>query len=128
MKLSSIGNRGSDLFPFTLRNSGNAPEAKFNVTIGREYTAHALAWWQHGVGALIVDDTGRPNWKPIDLFEVVDATIPNHWEFRHGSGGVVLALIGYPALIHDPNHHDDLIERKKSAYEVFLSETGADRG
>jgi hypothetical protein len=37
----------------------------------------------------------------------------------------VLALWGYPALIRDPNHHDNLIERKLSALDTFLVESGA---
>ncbi|NUK00166.1 hypothetical protein [Streptomyces lunaelactis] len=82
-----------------------------------------MALWTYGLGVLIVDDTGKPNWKLIDLFSVVDRRLPNTWEFEViKDRAPVLAIWGYPTLVRDPNHHDDLIERKSSALEVFLRE------
>lgn len=125
MRLVCVGSVGGDLPPGVLEKSGNTPVSRFNVTVGQEYVARAMALWTYGLGVLIVDDTGKPNWKPIDLFEVSDARIPDGWEFSTVKDrDPVLALWGYPALIRDPRHHDELIERKKSAYEVFLQESG----
>jgi hypothetical protein len=36
----------------------------------------------------------------------------------------VIALWGYPTLIRDPDHHDNLINRNISALDAFLRETG----
>jgi hypothetical protein len=85
-----------------------------------------MALWTYGLGVLIIDDTGRPNWKLIDLFVVVDGQLPGNWEFAAVTQREpVLALWGYPALVRDPDHHDNLVERKLSAMDAFLRESGA---
>jgi hypothetical protein len=126
VRLVCTGSTGADLPADALERSGNTPFSRFNVTVGDEYDVWAMALWTYGIGVLIVDDTGRPNWKPIDLFVVVDGRLPKHWEFavvrQHEP---VLALWGYPTLARDPNHHDNLIERKLSALDAFLRESGA---
>lgn len=125
MRLECVGSAGSDLPEAFLASSGNMPSSRFNVTVGREYIARAMALWAYGLGVLVIDDTGEPNWKPIELFNVVDGELPQGWEFAVAHNPKpVLALLGYHSLIRDPNHHDDLIERKKSAIEAFIRESG----
>lgn len=86
-----------------------------------------MVLWTYGLGVLIVDDTGRPNWKPIGLFKVIDGNVPKYWEFAIvGGREPILALWGYPSLIRDPSHHDDLIDRKLSALGAFRRETEGD--
>lgn len=126
MRLVCKGTQGSDLPADVLERSGNTPWSQFNVTIGREYVAYAMALWTYGLGVLLVDDTSKPNWKLMELFDVVDGGLPSHWEFCLLKGcEPVLALWGYPSLIRDPNHHDDLINREWPALETFFRETGA---
>lgn len=126
VRVVCTGNVGADLPADVLKKSGNTPFSRFNITIGAEYDVRAMVLWTHGLGLLIVDDPGRPNWKPIDLFIVPDGQIPANWEFTVVSQqGPVLAFWGYPTLIHDPDHYDNLIERKMSALEAFLRESGA---
>lgn len=128
MRLQCRGNSGAALPASALGASGNTSNSRFNITVGEQYDARAMALWTYGLGVLIVDDTGRPNWKPLDLFVVFDGGLPDNWEFTIVSQREpVLALWGYPALIHDPRHHDDLIDRKISAFRRFLDESGADR-
>jgi hypothetical protein len=126
VRLACIGSVGADL-PADLRErSGNTPFSNFNVTVDEEYDVWAMASWTYGIGVLIVDDTGRPNWKPIDLFAVVDGRLPTNWEFAVvRQREPVLALWGYPTLVRDPDHHDNLIERTLSALDDFLRESGA---
>jgi hypothetical protein len=123
VRLVATGSRGSDLPPAVLEKSGNTPQSKFNVTVGREYVVRAMALWTYGMGVLMVDDTGRPHWNLLDVFEVVDPRLPAGWEFTRRDGDPVIALWGYPTLIRDPSHHDDLIDRKTSALEAFRRET-----
>lgn len=125
MNLLCVGSVGGDLSAEVRERSGNTPSSRFNVTVGRQYVVRAMALWTYGLGVLIVDDTGRPNWKPIGLFEVVDPQLPDGWEFAVlKDRDPVVALWGYPTLIRDPTHHDKLIDRKNSALEAFLQETG----
>ncbi|GAA0981985.1 hypothetical protein GCM10009555_051090 [Acrocarpospora macrocephala] len=125
MRLSCIGTTGSDLPARTLEGSGNTRFSRFNVTVGREYVARAMALWANGLTVLIVDDNDRPNWKPIELFDVVDGSIPDDWEFTTVGieGSSVRALWGYPTLIRDIGHHDALVDRDKTAWRIFLDET-----
>ncbi|WP_155359572.1 hypothetical protein [Acrocarpospora macrocephala] len=84
-----------------------------------------MALWANGLTVLIVDDNDRPNWKPIELFDVVDGSIPDDWEFTTVGieGSSVRALWGYPTLIRDIGHHDALVDRDKTAWRIFLDET-----
>jgi hypothetical protein len=126
VKLICTGSTGADLPADVLERSANTPFSRFNVTKDDEYEVWAMALWTYGIGVLIIDDTGRPSWKPIDLFIVVDGRIPTYWEFAVVERREpVLALWGYSTLVSDPKHHDNLIERKLSALDVFLRETGA---
>jgi hypothetical protein len=126
VRLVCTGSSGADLPVEVLEGSGNTPFSKFNVTVDDEYNAWAMALWTYGLGVLVVDDTGRPNWKPIDLFVVVDGQLPANWEFAVVmQRGPVLALWGYPTLVRDADHHNNLIERKLSALDAFLRESGA---
>lgn len=128
MKLLCVGDRGSDLSREVLEKSGNTPESRFNLTKNRQYRAHAMALWTYGLGVLIVDDTGNPNWKLIELFDVIDGRLDPRWVFTPGRDRdpLVLGLWGYPALINDPDHYVALIERKRSAYDAFMNESGSE--
>jgi hypothetical protein len=115
---------GSDLTARFLEQSGNTSKSRFSLSIGQEYRAHAMALWTYGLGVLVLDDNGRPNWKPMELFTVSDGRLPANWEFVQTVGREpVVALWGYSTLVRDPKHHDDLIDRKLSALEVFRRET-----
>ena len=72
MRLICIGSRGSDVPRDVLEKSGNTPLSRSNVTVGVEYIVRAMALWTYGIGVLVMDDTGRPNWKPIELFRVFE--------------------------------------------------------
>jgi hypothetical protein len=123
VKLLCVGSYGRDLPGDVLVASGNTPASRFDIGIGEEYEAYAMALWTYGLGVLIVNDTGRPFWMPISLFRVVDGVLPDYWEFIVlENRNPVLALWGYTSLIRDPKHHDDLIERDQAALEVFRRE------
>lgn len=125
MRVVCVGETGSDLSAGTLEKSGNTKYSKFNVTIGREYTVYAMSLKISGLSLLVVDDTGRPNWRHIELFNVVENSLPSHWEFVTipiHENQRVLSLWGYPTLIRDLRHRGDLIDRKYSALAAFVRE------
>jgi hypothetical protein len=107
-----------------LEKSGNTPPSKFTVTAGQEYAVRAMALWTYGMGVLIVDDTGRPNWKAARSVQCRRPAPSGGLGIRQERRRPVIALWGYPTLIRDPDHHDNLINRKISALEAFLRETG----
>jgi len=90
-----------------------------------------MSIWETSLDVLVCDDTGKPNWWPIGLFEFDHQTVPCDWEFglldgEAASGGDSLnkavAYWGYKEMVRNPTHHDDLIERKPEALRVFFDE------
>lgn len=116
-----------------VRNQGESPPATeyrglyytesttFDVKPGRDYVVHAMALFNYGLIVLLADETERPNWYPIELFEVLDDSLPADWHvaFTGGGEGDLQALWGYRALIEDPTHYEGLIEREPSAMRDF---------
>lgn len=124
MIATCIGNYGKHLPPAVLSKSGNTERSNFHLTIGRQYTVYAMAQWVSGFGLLVIDDNEDPRWKEIELFDLADRRIPVGWEFVKidEEFSQVLALWGYPSLIRDPSHYDDLAEGKSCAMTEFLNE------
>lgn len=123
MLIVAVGSAGADLPADLIARSGNTPHSKFNTTPGVEYRVCAMALWTYSLGYLVVDDTGRPHWKLAELFRVTDGRLPSNWEFCVVKNREpVLALWGYPSLIRDSSHYEDLIERKRHALETFAQE------
>ncbi len=106
-------------------------ETVFHVQVGSEYQMLGMGIWETTLLALVCDDTGKPNWHPIGLFEFEPQRLPADWEFalydgEAASGGDVqsrwVARWGYSKLVRDPSHSDGLIERDPSALEIFYRE------
>jgi hypothetical protein len=106
-------------------------ETTFHVTVGREYLVLGLGIFETVLLALVCDDTNKPNWLPIGVFEFQSAAFPADWEFvlvdpLAASGADAsnrwVAVWGYPELVHDRSHSDRLIERDAAALEIFFSE------
>ena len=88
-----------------------------------------MAMYKLGLIVLIESDTGRPDWLPAELFEVVDGELPADWRFAtrdEGESGMQ-AIWGYPELVDDPGHKDALIEREIAALTVFAARVAASR-
>lgn len=125
-----VHNNGTELGTPERRRSFT-DETVFHVTLGSEYRVFAMSIWETELNVLVRDDTGKPNWWPIGLFEFEDQTVPCDWEFAlldgpAASGGYSLnravARWGYREMIRNPKHHDDLIERKPEALQIFFEE------
>ena len=108
-------------------------ETVFHVTLGTEYVVMGMGIFKHSLVLLICDETERPNWLPIGLFEVTDTLMPATWQFRLLDGVAAssaqpsvgwIALWGYPELAVDSQHIDKLIERDPDALAVFQRRLG----
>lgn len=95
----------------------------FYLTLNETYQVHGLGLYNGGLCALVVDDTGKPNWYPVEAFVVVDGVLPVGWRFglrdEDGPTGMQ-ALWGYPELIDNSDHVKALIERDASAMSTFF--------
>lgn len=112
----------------------------FDLSIGAEYPVLGLGIWETVLLALVSDETGKPNWLPVGLFEFNSENVPADWEFALLDGLAAsagdasnrwVARLGYPELVRNPSHSDELIERNPAALRIFfreLAETSEKRG
>jgi hypothetical protein len=96
----------------------------FHVELGMEYEVYEMGLFNFGLIVLVVDSTGRPNWYPIDLFEVAVDEIPSEWVFARRTGGEegMSAVWGYSRLARDQRLDEALAMHEEDAMIVFWSE------
>lgn len=130
-----------------IRNSGESlglpsdgamhtEQTVFDVTLGARYEVFGLGLFKATLLALVLDETEKPNWLPVGLFDFADCEIPPDWHFAVQDGIVAsgvgstygwIARWGYAELVNDLSHVDALIEREPAALEVFYREVGRRR-
>jgi hypothetical protein len=106
-------------------------ETIFHLELAKEYVVLGLGIFETVLLALVRDETGRPSWLPIGLFEFEGTALPADWEFTvvdgvAASGGVAsdrwVARWGYAELVGKAPLSDALIEREPHALEIFERE------
>lgn len=106
-----------------------SPDATYPVKVGRDYTVMGMGIFETDLSVLICDETGKPFWHPIGLFDIPTQEVPLHWEFClldgvAASGGDAtnrwIAKWGYPELVRDPDHSEKLMERDPLALDLFF--------
>jgi hypothetical protein len=122
-------NRGADLGP-PERGFLYFPQTVFNLVIGSAYKILGMGIFESMLVVLALDDTGKPNWLPIGLFSIESISIPDAWEFTlldgpAASGGATgdhwVAMWGYPELVRNRAHSDELVERDPIALAIFFN-------
>jgi hypothetical protein len=97
-------------------------DAMMQLTVDAEYAVCAMSIYAGSLMVLVSDDTGLPNWYPIQLFRVADSGLSGSWRFAsYCESAHLQALWGYEELIEDESHYDSLLERDAEALAVFLS-------
>jgi hypothetical protein len=103
----------------------------FNLDLGKLYPILGLGVFETVMLALVCDESERPNWLPVGVFEIDSTILPTDWEFAvldaaGASGGDVsnrwVARWGYSELVHDERHLEELIQREPAALEIFSRE------
>lgn len=115
-------------------------DTEFDLCVGVSYPVLGIGIFETVVLALVHDETEKPNWLPIGLFEFKQVTIPGDWLFSiedglAASGGNAdnrwTAKCGYARLVNDSSHSDGLVERDEGHlrhyYAELLSRTGITR-
>jgi hypothetical protein len=103
---------------------GESERTIYHVSVAAEYFVFAMALYNSVMILLLVDDTGKPNWYPIEFFSFNQPKLPTDWFFstdvanEHGVG----AIWGYQHLVSDPEHYERLIERDPDALRIFGQE------
>jgi len=106
-------------------------QTAFHLEVGKGYLVLGLGVFETVLLALVCDETGKPNWLPIGLFDFGPTALPDEWEFvlldgAAASGGDAtnrwVARWGYAELVRNDRHSDGLIERDPAALEFFFRE------
>jgi hypothetical protein len=114
-----------------LRGLYYTEQTVLHVALGAEYLVLGMSLYKAGLTVLIRDETGKPNWLPIGLFEFDNQALPPDWEFalidrKAASGGAeslgTTAEWGYQKLVRDAQHAQDVIERRPEALRIFFDE------
>lgn len=120
-------NTGSELL-HPARGHFYSERTKFALTPGQDYRVAGLGIFETILLALVCDDTGKPNWLPVGLFDLEDMEVADSWHFAVRNGllaaggdptGQWIAMWGYKELVFDPRHSEALIDREPEALAVF---------
>jgi len=113
------------------RGNFYGPKTVFNIEVNREYRILGMGIFDTVLLVLVCDESRKPNWLPIGLFEFDSWQLPASWEFSlldgvAASGGASsdrwVARWGYAELVQNAHHSDALIERDPEALKVFFRE------
>lgn len=102
---------------------GYTKQSRFDLTVGRTYTAYAVCLWGSVLHYLVLSEMGGPNWYPADLFRVVCGKLPRSWVFAYTNAPEdvqVRAVFGYRELVEAETHFDELSEKTPEALGVFF--------
>ena len=77
MRVRAIRNKFVDA-PSAVAAFGSI-QTNTNITVGREYDAHALSVFEGVVFLQIVTDARFISWIPSWFFDVIDAAVPSDW-------------------------------------------------
>ncbi|MDX6283867.1 MAG: hypothetical protein QOH03_4938 [Kribbellaceae bacterium] len=96
----------------------------FHLELGKEYEVYEMGLFNFGLIVLVVDSTGRPDWYPLDVFEIVHGAIPPEWVFarRAGNQEGMSAVWGHSRLANDQSLDEALTMHEEDAMEVFWRE------
>ncbi|GAA0640470.1 hypothetical protein GCM10010174_73400 [Kutzneria viridogrisea] len=113
-------NRGSTL-PEDYRGLHYSEHTVFQLTPDRDYPAQGVGYFNGGVVVLVADDDAEPLWCSMDFFEVVDGSLAADWKFALRGDGPHgwEAVMGYPALAEDEQHHQGLNEERDADQQLF---------
>jgi hypothetical protein len=103
---------------------------QFALTIGDPYPVLGMELYRDVLQILVPDnsDHKRPQWLPVDLFEIEKSEVPAIWYFQAYSSGAVAhergfrARWGYRQLVESDMHRDGLEELDPAALAIFAEE------
>lgn len=126
MIVRAVINTGGELLARNGPTLGELRSTQYGIDVGKEYDVYAMSLVTGGIDVLVLAPR-RPSWMPLGLFDVVDDSLPANWHFAPVTDKQhVFARWGYLSMVRDPNHSQDLTERKLSAKRVFERETGVE--
>jgi hypothetical protein len=107
-----------------LERFGYRPGRSLPLTVGREYTAYAIAFLGEQVWYFIENDDADvlryPSREPAELFQVTEGSIPRCWRFAFTPGhSDHQALMAFPEWTEDRFFYDRLTDGQVREVEIF---------
>lgn len=92
--------------------------------IGNEYTVQAIGEMGGGLWfylETVQDDCPYP--CPIEMFEIIDNSIPEGWciKFHNGNIGTQLQIMTFPEWVNDDVFYERLIDSDPEAVAIYKS-------
>lgn len=81
------------------------PGETFHLTVGEEYVALGLEFWNGLVWVDIAENERTVTSAPLFLFEIVDGQLSQYWSTRQQADGLVRL---WPELFYERAFHDRL--------------------
>jgi hypothetical protein len=95
---------------------------ELQIRIDKEYFIMGIVMWQNAL-MYLVDENGKPDWYPVELFELTDHTIPSFWFFKNfnkDESEDIVFVCGYYELCLEDGHYDKLLERDADALKTYF--------
>lgn len=130
MKVQVISNSGGQL-PLPMLDSkwGLTREKVFPLSVGKEYTVHAITALKEAFWYYLLDerDLPYPVWYPSPLFRVSDGSLPAHWVVNYTANAMTQdrvgsSLITFKEWANDPSFYERLVEGEPGTVAVFRNE------
>lgn len=113
-----------------LRQSIHREGPDEDLTIGQTYPVLAIARWQDGgirVYLHTVADNDHPYPYPVEMFEVVDASLPAGWSLHFGQcpDGMTIERIGFPEWAKDDQFFEKLVDGDDATIAIYRQQRHA---
>lgn len=103
---------------------------QFALTVGDSYPVLGMELYRDALQILVPDnsDYRRPQWLPLELFEITTSELPANWYFIAYPDGAAArdrgfrARWGYRQLVESDEHRDGLEEYDPAAIAIFAAE------
>lgn len=95
-----------------------------DLVIGSNYVVLGIDRWSDGglrVYLHTVEESDYPYPYPIEMFEVVDSTVPTGWcvTFEQQPLGVGIKRIGFPEWVNDDSFYERLVDGDEAAIAIY---------
>jgi hypothetical protein len=123
MRIQALANQGKKISKDTLKIH-DSTKSIYQITVGNVYIVYGIITMQRIVYYIILDDTEEHPWPyPSELFKVIDNRIPPDWFYNfygYESSNSIDSTLGYKELGLDKQHYIDLMERERTALDIFF--------
>ncbi|MBW7877459.1 MAG: hypothetical protein H3C47_15890 [Candidatus Cloacimonetes bacterium] len=119
MKIICKHNKSSNL------PSGTPSNFNYGLELEKEYLVMGMVLAENQLWYL-VDEHGKPDFYPYQLFQVTEASLGHNWHFKLYSDddGVFpfnkQSIWGYSELCFDKKHYEGLVDREPGALQLYF--------